>query len=115
MGKVASLGVAAVVALVFGFGGAFAAGAVFAEDLRGPQGATGIPGPPGEAGRNGADGAAGEQGPPGRPGKAARVQAPTTYGIGTTGCAGQAYQVVTDVKVVQKRLQVERELVCVTK
>lgn len=114
MGKVSKVLVTAVVALLFGFVGAFVAVQVFAEDLRGPQGATGVPGPAGSDGTNGTDGADGARGPRGPRGTAARVQTPRTYSIGTTDCVGQSFRVVTDVRVVNKRLQVDRELVCVT-
>jgi hypothetical protein len=116
MGKVTTLLVTAVVALVFGFVGSFAAVSVFTEDLRGPQGATGVPGPPGENGADGADGidgARGDQGPPGRAGKAAKVEA-QTYNLGSANCKGRAVSVVTDAKVVERRLQLERGLVCLT-
>lgn len=114
MGKVSSVLVTAAVALVFGFIGAFGAVSVLAEDLRGPQGATGVPGPAGKDGLDGADGADGARGPQGPRGQAARTLAQPSYSIGTAGCVGQPFRVVTDVHVVQKRLQVERELVCVT-
>lgn len=116
MGKVTTLLVTAVVALVFGFVGSFAAVSVFTEDLRGPQGATGVPGPPGENGIDGADGTdgtAGPRGPRGPAGKAARVEA-QTYDLGSANCKGRAVSVVTDAKVVERRLQLERGLVCLT-
>ena len=117
MGKLTSLLVTALVALVCGFGGAFTAVSVFAEDLRGPQGATGVPGPAGLDGKDGApgsDGAPGKRGPEGRPGRAAKTPV-RDYNLGSTGCAGQSFRVVTDVKVVGKRLQVDRGQVCVVK
>jgi len=116
MGKVTTLLVTAVVAVVFGFVGSFAAVSVFTEDLRGPQGATGVPGPPGENGADGADGAdgaAGSRGLRGPAGKAARVEA-QPYNLGSANCKGRAVSVVTDARVVERRLQLERGLVCLT-
>ncbi|HLN75820.1 MAG TPA: hypothetical protein VK204_02170 [Nocardioidaceae bacterium] len=116
MGKFSTLAITAAIALVFGFGGAFAAVSVFAEDLRGPQGATGIQGPPGQAGTDGHDGDTGPAGPPGKPGKAgkaAKLPKKATYDLGNGDCAGQAFGVVTDVRVVKQHLQVDREQVCV--
>lgn len=117
MGKFSTLALAAAIALVFGFVGAFAAVNVFAEDLRGPQGATGIPGAPGQPGVDGKDGETGPPGPAGKPGKAgkaAKAPEPKTYDLGSGDCAGQAFGVVTDVRVVKQRVQVDREQVCVT-
>ena len=113
-GNLTRWAVTAVVATVFGFVGSFAAVSVFAEELRGPQGATGVPGPAGPAGQDGTNGQDGAPGPRGPRGKAAEVVTPPSYGIGTTGCVGQPFRVVTDVGVVDKRVQVDRQLVCVT-
>jgi hypothetical protein len=113
MGKFSTLAITAAIALVFGFGGAFAAVSVFAEDLRGPQGATGIQGPPGHDGADGQDGETGPPGPPGKAGKAAKTPKQATYDLGNGECAGQAFGVVTDVRVVKQHLQVDREQVCV--
>lgn len=113
MGKVSGAAATAAIALMFGFTGAFAAVQVFAEDLRGPQGATGVPGPPGTDGTDGQDGSDGARGPRGLRGQATKVNEPT-YSIGTAGCVGQSFRVVTDARVVDKRLQVDRTQVCVT-
>jgi len=75
---------------------------------RGPQGE---PGPPGA---DGVDGADGEPGPRGRPGKAARVPTLPALDLGTEGCAGAPVQVVTDVAVNRQRLQLTKQMVCVT-
>jgi hypothetical protein len=106
---------ACVVAAVFGFVGAFVAVKVFADDLRGPQGAMGIQGVPGEPGARGMDGADGEPGPAGprgRPGRDAKV---SSLDLGSDGCAGRPYQVVTDVTAVRGELHVAKDYVCVTR
>ena len=113
MGKVTTLVVTAVIALAFGFVGAFAAVNVFADELRGPQGATGIQGPPGHDGADGVDGAQGPPGPAGKAGKAAKQPAAQGYDLGSDNCAGTAFGVVTDVRVVGNHLQVDRKQVCV--
>jgi hypothetical protein len=105
---------ACVVAAVFGFVGSFVAVKVFADDLRGPQGATGIQGAPGEPGARGMDGSDGEpgaRGPRGRPGKDAKA---ATLDLGAGDCAGRPYQVVTDVTAVRGELRVKKSYVCVT-
>jgi hypothetical protein len=121
MGKLSSLLVTGVVALACGFGGAFAAVSVLAEDLRGPQGATGVPGPAGadgadgEDGAPGADGADGKRGPQGPRGKEARARAPRAYDLGSADCSGRSVRIVTDVRVESRGLQVDRGQVCVVR
>lgn len=115
MGKWASLLVTAVVAVVFGFLGAFAAVHVYADQLRGPQGATGLAGPPGEQGPPGQDGADGDPGPRGLPGKAGRAAQRVTSNLGTTGCAGASVDVVTDVIVRNQQMNLVKKPVCVVR
>ena len=115
MGKWAQLGITALVALVFGFLGALVAVDVEHDALRGPQGASGLAGPPGArgpAGLDGADGVDGARGPAGKAGKAARR---VSTDLGTSGCAGSAQQVVTDVTVVGKKMHVTKADVCVVR
>ena len=45
----------------------------------------------------------GESRSPGRAGKAAKVEA-QTYNLGSANCKGQAVSIVTDAKVVERRL-----------
>ena len=115
MGRVTTLVITGVIAAVFGFLGAVGAMVAFQDECRGAQGATGLPGPPGEpgpAGVDGADGTPGERGPRGPAGQAQDV--PATLGIGTAGCVGTAYEVVTDVVITGQRMRVNKESVCVT-
>jgi hypothetical protein len=120
MGKMPSLLVTCVVALVCGFLGALGAVTVFQGQLHGPQGATGLQGPPGAEGLPGADGQDGvdgtdgkdgRRGPRGRPG-AAPSDLPVN--LGTADCAGRSVAVVTDVTVRQQRMQLEKDQVCLT-
>jgi hypothetical protein len=113
--------VSALLAALFGFGGAVGAMVAFHDDFRGEQGATGLRGQPGEAGEagldgvDGQDGAPGPRGKPGKAGKAADVpELPPALDLGTTGCAGASVEVVTDVRVVRQRVQLEKDTVCVT-
>ena len=118
MGKLATLLVTAAIALVCGFLGAFAAVNVFADQLRGPQGASGLAGPPGEqgpAGQDGADGADGEPGPPGPAGKAAQAARQKPTNIGTSGCAGSSVDVVTDVMIKDQKMSLVKKPVCVVR
>jgi len=118
MGK---LVITAVLALVFGFGGAAGAVTAFHGQLQGPQGATGLtgaPGPQGEAGHDGVDGRDGTRGPAGKPGKAGKaatnVSMPTDLGLGN--CAGRAMSVITDVRITKgQKLQLVRKTVCIVK
>ncbi len=105
----------ALVALVFGFVGAFVAVQVFSEDLRGPQGATGLPGSPGEPGPRGTDGAPGPPGPRGPAGTTAEIPELPSYDLSTADCAGAAVEVVTGVEVVRGRVQVTKDRVCLAR
>ena len=106
-----------VLALVFGFGGAFAAVAVFQDSLTGPQGQSGLTGPPGPngpAGADGVDGADGAPGKDGRRGKAAKATAPAPVDLGVQGCAGQSVQVITDMTITAaQKIQLTKKNVCV--
>lgn len=118
MGKLPTLLVTAAIALVFGFIGAFAAVNVFADQLRGPQGATGLAGPPGEqgpAGQDGADGEPGPAGPAGKAGRAAKVARQKPTDIGTSGCAGSSVDVVTDVMIKDQKMSLVKKPVCVVR
>ena len=113
--------VTALLAALFGFGGAVGAMVAFHDDFRGDQGATGLRGQPGEPGEpgldgvDGQDGAPGPRGKPGRPGKAADVPTlPAALDLGTAGCTGASVEVVTDVRIVRQRIQLEKDIVCVT-
>jgi hypothetical protein len=111
MGKMPSLLVTCVVALVCGFLGALGAVTVLQGQLQGPQGATGLQGPPGTEGAPGRDG---ERGARGRPGKAGSAAPDLPLDIGTDNCAGSSVSVVTDVTVRNQRMQLEKEPVCLT-
>lgn len=115
MGKLPTLLVTAAIALVFGFIGAFAAVEVFADQLRGPQGATGLAGPPGEQGPGGQDGADGEPGPPGRAGRPAKMAPQKPTNIGTSKCAGSSVDVVTDVTIKDRQMSLVKQPVCVVR
>ena len=115
MGKWVSLAVTALIALVFGFLGAFVAVNVAADQLRGPQGATGLAGPPGEQGPAGLDGADGETGPRGASGRAGQAARRTPTNLGTAGCAGRSVSVVTDVTVKDQKMSLTRKPVCVVR
>jgi hypothetical protein len=118
MGKLGTWTLTAVIAVVFGFLGAFVAVQVFADQLRGEQGVTGLAGPPGEqgpSGQDGADGAPGARGLPGKAGRAGRAAAPKRTDLGTTGCAGTAVDVVTDVVVKGQRMNLVKKPVCVVR
>jgi hypothetical protein len=115
MGKLPTLLVTAAIALVFGFLGALAAVNVFADQLRGPQGATGLAGPPGEQGPPGQDGADGEPGPAGPAGKAAQAARQKPTDIGTSGCAGSSVDVVTDVTIKDQKMSLVKRPVCVVR
>lgn len=116
MGK---LIVTCVLAVVFGFIGAFAAVAVFQSSLAGPQGESGLTGPPGpqgEAGARGADGADGAAGKPGKAGKAAKAPDPVPVDLGVQGCSGRSVEVITDVTITaNQKLKVAKKNVCVVK
>ena len=116
MGKWTSLGLTALIAVVFGFLGSFVAVNVSTDQLRGPQGASGLAGPPGEqgpAGLDGADGVDGARGPAGKAGKAGRAARKPATDLGTTGCAGRSVEVVTDVTVRDQKVNVTKKTVCV--
>ena len=118
MGKWGALGLTAVIAVVFGFLGAFVAVQVSGDTLRGPQGASGLAGPPGKQGAAGLDGADGLPGPPGRDGrngkagKAARV---SSTDLGTANCAGRSVDVVTDVQIRNQKMSLTKKPVCVVR
>ncbi len=121
MGRLPTLLLCALLAAVFGFVGAAGGMVAFHDDFRGDQGATGLrgqpgePGPPGADGVDGQDGAPGRPGKPGRAGKAAQVPAlPPALDLGTAGCTGSSVEVVTDVRIVRQRIQMEKDIVCVT-
>jgi hypothetical protein len=109
--------VTCVLALVFGFGGAFAAAAVFQSSLTGPQGESGLTGPPGakgEPGAPGADGADGADGKAGKAGKAAKAADPVPVDLGVQGCTGQSVQVITDVTITaDQKIKLTKKNVCV--
>jgi hypothetical protein len=114
--------VTCVLALVFGFGGAFAAVAVMQDSLTGPQGETGLTGPPGATGpqgargADGADGADGKPGKAGKAGKAAKAADPVPVDLGVQGCTGQSVQVITDVAITaDQKLRLTRKNVCVVR
>ena len=113
MGKIV---LTCVLALVFGFGGAAGAVAVFQDSLRGPQGQSGLTGPPGPegpAGQDGADGQDGARGPSGKAGKAPKTE-PTTLNLGIQGCTGRSVQVVTDVTITAaQKIKLTKKNVCV--
>lgn len=115
MGKWVSLGVTAMIALVFGFLGALVAVNVSADQLRGPQGATGLAGPPGEQGPPGQDGADGARGAPGAPGKAARAAQRKPTDLGTSNCAGSSVDVVTNVTLTGQKMSLKKDRVCVVR
>jgi hypothetical protein len=112
-----------VLALVFGFGGAAAAGVAFHDQLQGPQGPTGLAGAPGPKGDQGPEGPQGPAGQAGRAGKAVKVvqpakatSTPQTMNLGTQNCAGTSVQVVTDATITKdQRLQLTRKSVCLAK
>jgi hypothetical protein len=113
-----------VLALVFGFGGATAAGVAFHDQLQGPQGPTGLtgaPGPKGEQGPEGPQGPAGQDGKAGKAGKAGKTvkvtrPAPQVTDLGTQNCTGRSVQVVTDATVTKdQRLQLIKKSVCLVK
>jgi hypothetical protein len=116
-----------VLALVFGFGGAAAAGVAFHDQLQGPQGPTGLTGAPGPRGAQGAEGPQGPAGQAGKTGKAGKsvkvVQpakavkpAPQVTDLGTQNCTGKSVQVVTDATVTKdQRLQLTKKSVCLVK
>jgi hypothetical protein len=111
--------VTCVLALVFGFGGAFAAVAVMQDSLTGPQGETGLTGPPGAQGAQGArgaDGADGVNGKAGKAGKAAKAADPVPVDLGVQGCNGKSVQVITDVTITAgQKLRLTKKNVCVVK
>jgi hypothetical protein len=114
--------VTCVLALVFGFGGAFAAVAVSQDSLRGPQGESGLVGPPGAkgaTGARGADGADGADGKAGKAGKAAKAPKaadPVPVNLGVKGCTGQSVQVITDVTITaDQKIRLTKKDVCVVK
>ncbi|MGZ4438677.1 MAG: collagen-like triple helix repeat-containing protein [Nocardioides sp.] len=118
MGKWASLGLTALIAVVFGFLGSFVAVNVSSEQLRGAQGATGLqgaPGPQGPAGIDGADGVDGARGPAGRAGKAGHAAAKAATDLGTVGCVGRSVEVVTDVTVKNQKISLTKKTVCVVR
>ncbi len=115
MGKWGTLLVTAVVAVVFGFVGAFAAVNVFADQMQGPQGPTGLAGPPGEQGPPGQDGADGARGPRGLPGKPGHAARKVSTDLGTTGCAGRSVDVVTDVVIKNQTMNLVKKPVCVVR
>ncbi len=125
MGKL-SLLLTCFLATMFGLLGAVGGLTLLADDLKGEQGATGITGAPGEPGQPGADGIDGSDGSDGARGRRGRrgpggEPAPTptptptpTYGLGTSGCSGQAFTVVTDVTIENERVRATKSRVCVT-
>jgi Collagen triple helix repeat (20 copies) len=113
MRKTQSLLLVAVLAVVCGFLGAVGGVAAFQSQLTGPQGPSGLAGPPGEQGPPGIDGSNGldgDRGPRGRSGKAAKRGA---QHLGTSNCAGRSVEVVTDVKIQDDKLELEKDSVCV--
>ena len=97
--------VTCVLALVFGFGGAFAAVAVMQDSLTGPQGETGLTGPPGA-----------QNGKAGKAGKAAKAADPVPVDLGVQGCNGKSVQVITDVTITAgQKLRLTKKNVCVVK
>ena len=112
-------------ALVFGFGGAAAAGVAFHDQMQGPQGPTGLAGAPGPKGDQGPEGPQGPAGLAGKAGKSAKVVQPakatsTTRpqftGLGTQNCTGKTVQVITDATITQdQRLQLTKKTVCLVK
>jgi hypothetical protein len=116
MGKIV---LTCVLALVFGFGGALAAGVTFHDQLQGPQGPTGLTGAPGPKGDQGPQGPAGPAGQAAKPARVAQVKAtvaPRSTDLGTANCSGRSVQVVTDATITQdQRLQVTKKSVCLVK
>jgi hypothetical protein len=119
MGKLPMMLVTVVTAVLFGFLGALGTVTVMAEEIKGEQGPSGLQGPPGEEGAPGQDGAPGkdgDRGPRGQrgpSGKDARLPDLPSSDLGTSGCAGSAVSVVTDVRVVDQRIQLDRRSVCI--
>ncbi|CAN5421257.1 hypothetical protein BH10ACT10_BH10ACT10_17950 [soil metagenome] len=117
--------VTCVLALVFGFGGAFAAVAVSQDSLTGPQGESGLTGPPGDPGAtgargadgsDGADGAAGKAGRAGKTAKTPKAADPVPVDLGVQGCSGQSVQVITDVTITaDQKIKLTKKNVCVVK
>jgi len=111
-----------VLALVFGFGGAAAAGVAFHDQLQGPQGPTGLTGAPGAKGEQGPEGPAGQAGKAGKsakvvqPAKATSKPSPQVVDLGTQNCTGRSVQVVTDATVTKdQRLELTKKSVCLVK
>jgi Collagen triple helix repeat (20 copies) len=114
-----------VLALVFGFGGAAAAGVAFHDQLQGPQGPTGLTGATGPKGYQGPQGPEGPQGPGGQAGKAGKVvqpaeatrtPSPQITDLGTQNCTGRAVPVITDATITKdQRLQLTKKSVCLVK
>ena len=114
-----------VLALVFGFGGAAAAGVAFHDQLQGPQGPTGLTGAPGPKGDQGPEGPQGPAGQAGKAGKSAKIvqpakatskPSPQVVDLGTQNCTGKSVQVVTDATVTKdQRLQLTKKFVCLVK
>jgi hypothetical protein len=109
-------------ALVFGFGGAAAAGVAFHDQLQGPQGPTGLAGAPGPKGEQGPQGQQGSAGKAGRAAKAVQppkvtsTPKPQITNLGTQNCTGRSVQVITDATITQdQRLQLTRKSVCLVK
>jgi hypothetical protein len=114
--------VTCVLALVFGFGGAFAAVAVMQDSLTGPQGETGLVGPPGDQGAagargaDGADGVDGKVGKAGKAGKAAKAAKAVPVNLGVQACTGNSVQVITDVTITaDQKIKLTKKNVCVVK
>ena len=110
----------AVLALVFGFGGAVVALSAFNNQFEGPQGPTGLTGAPGPPGADGWDGTRGARGPQGKtgktgkPGKAAKAPAAVATDLGIGGCLGRSVSVVSSASVNKAgRLTLVRKDICI--
>lgn len=116
MGKSTNLVLTAVIAVACGFLGSVGGVLAFQSQLQGPQGPTGLRGAPGEQGPPGVDGA---EGPPGEPGPRGPRGAPARnvpVDLGTSGCVGDAVEVVTDVRInADDELVLEKQPVCVSR